>query len=93
MPVRIYRFDDIGDEIANICRNSWDLDEQLWKLHEWVKRNRGRIKGEHIVADIGYSIRKDATGGGHALTKEEMRDYVDFGMDIYFSQYSNFEDP
>jgi hypothetical protein len=87
MPVRIYRFADIRDKVAYICRDSWDLDEQLWKLHEWVKRNKGKLKGDHFVADIGYAMRKDATGGGHALTKKEMLDYVEFGMDIYFSQY------
>jgi hypothetical protein len=92
MPTRIYRTSNIREEVAYVCADNWDLDEQLWKLYEWVKENKSKIEGGNLVADIGYSVREGATGGGHALTKEEMRDYVEFGIDLYFSQYSSLTD-
>ncbi|HEY5916376.1 MAG TPA: hypothetical protein VIU13_03210 [Chryseolinea sp.] len=39
------------------------------------------------VADVGFAIRKDASGGGAVLNSESMKILGDIGMDIYFSEY------
>lgn len=49
------------------------------------------LEPNKYVADIGFDIRKDATGGGGVLNSESMAIMRKIGMDVYFSEYPSIE--
>ncbi|WP_373546791.1 hypothetical protein [Chamaesiphon sp.] len=42
------------------------------------------------VADVGFQIRKDATGGGAVISTEMIQILHDLGMEVYLSEYGDF---
>ncbi len=44
-------------------------------------------KGSY-VADIGFTVREDATGGSAVLNKKMISMLNQVGMEIYFSEYN-----
>lgn len=90
MGISIYKTDDISEEIAYLCDDEWDLPSLLPALVQWAARNEGKIASGRYVADIGFSIEDDATGGGGVLTVEEMKVLISLGIDVYFSEYGQF---
>jgi hypothetical protein len=51
--------------------------------------NKGKtLKPSKYVADIGFNIRKGATGGGGVLNSGSMEIMGMIGMDLYFSEYN-----
>ena len=58
-----------------------------WALEIWLKENRSKIKGGQYVADIGFTLREDASGGGAAISPEMMRAMADLGMSLFLSEY------
>lgn len=45
------------------------------------------LKPDVYVADIGFTPRDDASGGGAALPPEIMRTMTDLGMSLFLSEY------
>eukprot|EP00547_Thalassionema_nitzschioides_P008650 CAMPEP_0194228950 /NCGR_PEP_ID=MMETSP0156-20130528/43638_1 /TAXON_ID=33649 /ORGANISM="Thalassionema nitzschioides, Strain L26-B" /LENGTH=98 /DNA_ID=CAMNT_0038961479 /DNA_START=625 /DNA_END=921 /DNA_ORIENTATION=- len=43
--------------------------------------------GGEYIADIGFSVRRDATGGGGVLSSQAMKFMRELGMDVWFSEY------
>ncbi|MBD2246232.1 hypothetical protein [Nostoc sp. FACHB-888] len=88
MPVHIYN--DEGDDIETISECSpgeWELPTQIGKLEEWLKTNHKVIPKGKYVADIGFKVRKNATGGGAVISAEMIRILDDLGMEVYLSEY------
>lgn len=87
MPINIYEDTDNYKSIDYLCEGIWELPGQVYALEEWLK-NQGRLlpKGSY-VADIGFDIRKDASGGGAALTPEMMKIMGEIGMHLFLSEY------
>ena len=86
MPVNIYNEENY-EKIDLLCKDIWDLPNQIDALEDWL-----RTKGKHItkgnyVADIGFDIRKDASGGGGTLDSESMKIMGEIGMNVYLSEY------
>ncbi len=50
--------------------NLWDLPSQIYELEQWLKANSDRLTKGSYVADIGFTIREDATCGGAVLNKK-----------------------
>lgn len=86
----------LNDE--ELCGDSWDLTAQVIALHDWLragpdlfqKRGGGT---EGWIADIGFSPRQDATGGGPILTSELMQMCLDNRVQIHLSEYAPLEKP
>ena len=53
-----------------------------------MENNKGNAEPDRTVADIGYPIREDASGGGVVLTAESMVLFSKMGIDIYYSEYA-----
>lgn len=50
-----------------LCNDVWDIPNQIETLEKWVKTKGILQPKSSYVADIGFDIRKDATGGGAVL--------------------------
>ena len=87
MPINIYYETKEENRIDWLCDGEWELPEQLYSIEEWIKANKSLMTGEKIIADIGFSVRNNASGGGGILSSKTMRDAGEINMDIYFSEY------
>ncbi|NDV69597.1 hypothetical protein [Dysgonomonas sp. 25] len=85
MPINIYI--DNFERIDYLCEDIWDLPNQIDSLEKWLQTKGVILPKGSYVADIGFDIRKDATGGGAVLSSESMKIMGDIGMDVYFSEY------
>ena len=86
MPINIYNQKNI-EKIAWLCDDDWELPSQIYELEEWLKKNESNIPPGDYVADIGFDIRKDATGGGGVLTIKSMAIMIKLGIELYLSEY------
>ncbi len=86
MPINIYR-EKTSEKIDWLCDDIWDLPSQIEVLQSWLKENKFKLTKDKYVADIGFDIRKDATGGGGVLDSESMKIMGDIGIDLYLSEY------
>lgn len=75
------------DTILYLCHlcNPWLI--QLQVLADWLEENRGRLRKEKKIADLGFCYRKDAAGGGDVLSTELMNLCVEENLDLYLSEY------
>lgn len=88
MPVNIYRVTPEGQErIAWLCDGNWRLPDQAGALEAWLMEHHAALKPDEYVADIGFTLREDASGGGAALPPEMMRAMADLGMSLFLSEY------
>ena len=86
MPISIY----IRESFQNIdilCDEIWDLPSQLDALETWLDNIGMHLEPNDYVADIGFSMRADASGGGGVLSSKAMLILGRIGMDVYFSEY------
>ncbi|MEM1181475.1 MAG: hypothetical protein AAGM22_24235 [Acidobacteriota bacterium] len=92
MPTHIYELtpDDRENETLAFLEgeDDWCLSTQIGWLRRWLREHRELPKGRY-VADIGYSVRKGAYGGGEILTVEMLELLLAVGMEIYFSEYAS----
>jgi hypothetical protein len=90
MPVNIYRVTPKGENnerVAWLCDGNWRLPDQAAALEVWLVENRATLKPDEYVADIGFTLREDALGGGAAIPPEMMRIMADLGMSLFLSEY------
>ena len=74
MPVVVRRIvDDRFKNYTEIAGNSWDLRTQIEALEEWLVVNPNELDpSNQWVADVGFTVRLDATGGGSPITRKRM---------------------
>ncbi|NJL88635.1 MAG: hypothetical protein HC916_01675 [Coleofasciculaceae cyanobacterium SM2_1_6] len=88
MPISIYSNKNHENEpVAWLCDQDWELPSQIDGLEEWLLENEDNLPSGSYVADIGFDIRKDASGGGAALSVQAMAIMVKLGMDLFLSEY------
>jgi hypothetical protein len=89
MPVIIRRI--LGDRFKNhteIAADSWDLRTQIEALEQWLSTNPNALDpSKQWVADVGFTVRLDATGGGPPITRKLMEMCVTSNVEIYLSEY------
>ena len=89
MPIRISN-SDTREEIAWLCDDAWDLPSQIDELDRWLKE-KNELKNHDYIADLGFSPRSDAAGGGAVITTDMMQRMVRLGIDLYLSEYPPLE--
>ena len=89
MPVVIRRIvDDRFKNHTEIAGDSWDLRTQIEALEEWLVANPNELDpSNQWVADVGFTVRLDATGGGPPITRKLMEMCVGSNLEIYLSEY------
>ncbi len=95
MPIKITEYsssvDKKGKELAWLCGDNWRLPDQLEQFENWLSQSKSLEKGVY-AADIAFSPREDAFGGGGVVSKESMAIMVALGMDLYLSEYPADDD-
>jgi hypothetical protein len=92
MPIKIQTDDTARSEVAWLCDDDWSLPSQVLALEAWLAKNNSTFtKGGHI-ADIGFSPRPDAAGGGAAISPQMMRALADLGITLFLSEYPPIQD-
>lgn len=92
MPINIYRVrpDELKNErVAYLCPENWQLSDQAEMLENWLVDYGAELKPADYVADLGFTHRKDALGGGAAISPEAMQIMAELGMWLFLSEYSN----
>jgi hypothetical protein len=92
MPINIYSQEPNRERVAWLCDNNWRLPDQAEELEDWLAKNRTKLKPGRYVADIGFSPREGASGGGAAISPEMMRTMADLGMALFLSEYPGGND-
>jgi len=96
MPINLIDYTNVkegekGEVLDHLCEDKWEMPEQIEALEQWLKNSHGKLKAGNYVADIGYSPREGASGGGAVLTIQAMEVMVKIGMNLYLSEYPPFE--
>ncbi|HOI16932.1 MAG TPA: hypothetical protein PK036_11390 [Geobacteraceae bacterium] len=87
MPITIYRTKQPSENLACLCDNCWELPIQVSELEKWLDKNKNKIPTDDYVADIGFTQRSDASGGGAAISPESMGIMAKAGMWLSLSEY------
>ena len=89
MPVIIRQIvEDRFQNHSDIAARSWDLRTQIEALEEWLEANPEALDpSSRWVADVGFTVRLDATGGGPPITRKLMQMCVSSNLEIYLSEY------
>lgn len=86
MPINIY-IQETFEKVDWLCEGIWDLPTQIDALQTWLDKKGKDLEPSKYVADIGFDIRKDASGGGGVLNSKSMEIMGRIKMDVYFSEY------
>ncbi|BET65457.1 hypothetical protein ASA1KI_03750 [Opitutales bacterium ASA1] len=86
MPVAIYRREPMTD-IAVLCDDVWDLPSQIAELEVWLVTAAEKISPGDYVADVGFKIRRSASGGGASLSPATMKVMAELGITLFLSEY------
>ena len=92
MPIAIYSPSDNEEPNQNIALLSdgeWELPAQIEELEKWLTENHAKIPTGDYIANLGYSPREGASGGGAILNIDTMKIMVNLGMNLYLSEYSD----
>jgi hypothetical protein len=86
MPINIYERDSLT-EIIYLSESHWDLPNQISDLEDWLDKTD--IPAGDYIADIGFDIRTNASGGGAVLTLNTLKRLYELGIEVYLSEYPN----
>jgi hypothetical protein len=86
MPVYIYKN---NKRISECAVEEWELPTQIDELEQWLKTNHQSLPKGKYFADIGFQVRKGATGGGGVISIAMIGMLNDIGMEIYLSEYNS----
>lgn len=86
MPIYI-KSEKSNERLADLAEEVWDLPTQIKELETWLFENPLNLTPSHYVADIGFSIRENACGGGAILSPKAMAIMGNLGIKLYLSEY------
>lgn len=97
MPINLIDYSTVkegekGRSLGGLCDDEWELPAQIEELEKWLVQNHGNLPKGSYVADVGYSPRPGAAGGGAVISTQAMSIMVAIGMELYLSEYPEFED-
>jgi hypothetical protein len=96
MPVSIYIATPQGGasnrRIAKLCADEWALAPQVEALADWLQVNAPTLQPDSYVADIGFSPRERALGGGPVLGPSMLGQMAGVGMSLHLSEYPNINE-
>ncbi|MDK9763255.1 hypothetical protein KI743_14710 [Vibrio sp. D420a] len=86
MPIYI-KTEGKSGTIVTLSNGVWDLPTQVQELESWLFENSSSLPSDDYIADIGFSIRENACGGGAILSPKAMSIMGKLGMKLYLSEY------
>lgn len=91
MPIRIDKYiSDERTEIAWLSDEEFDLALLLSSLTEWLLTNSECLEPGDYCADVGFSARDGAAGGGATLSNGALKIMAKIGMALHLSEYPPF---
>ncbi len=90
MPVVIRKIvkDRFEKNYIDVGTDSWDLRTQIEALEAWMAKNSDQLDpASRWIADVGFTVRLDATGGGPPISRELMKMCVASNLEIWLSEY------
>lgn len=86
----------VGEASENhlkLAEGCWDLRELFKEFEAWALESAPHLDpGDGWIADIGFSPREGANGGGPILSPQIMGVCVENGISIYLSEYDDREE-
>jgi len=73
--------------IAKLSADDWELPSQVKVLEKWLDENSNLLVSGEYRADIGFSMRENACGGGAVLSVKAMTIMSSLGMRLFLSEY------
>ena len=70
-----------------LSKGVWDLPTQIQELESWLFDNSSNLPSSNYIADVGFSMRENACGGGAILSPKAMSIMGSLGMKLYLSEY------
>lgn len=86
MSIYVKRESD-NENIAWIAKGDWELPAQIESLENWLIENKNKLPSSSYIADVGFSMRENACGGGAILTVRAMSIMAKLGIKLYLSEY------
>ena len=86
MPIYI-KYEQSNEKIAHLAIDHWELPTQIKELESWLFENPLDLSPSKYIADVGFSIRENACGGGAILSPEAMAIMGELGIKLYLSEY------
>ncbi|WP_237060859.1 hypothetical protein [Microbulbifer sediminum] len=86
MSIYVKRESD-NENIAWIAKGEWELPAQIESLEKWLINNEEKLPSSSYIADIGFSMRENACGGGAILSVRAMSIMSKLGIKLYLSEY------
>jgi len=86
VPIYI-KLEQSNENIAHLAKDHWDLPVQIEKLESWLFENPLNLSPSKYIADVGFSIRENACGGGAILSPQAMAIMGELGIKLYLSEY------
>ena len=91
MPINIY-IEESTKKVAWLCDDKWELAPQICKLEKWLVEHGKKLPNNSYIADVGFEVRKTASGGGATLNSDSLKIMGEIGMSLYLSEYGNTND-
>jgi len=88
VPIYIYA-EGSKEKLARIAKGVWDLPTQITELEKWLYENPLNLSPANYIADLGFSIRENACGGGAILSPKAMSIMGGLGIKLYLSEYGD----
>ncbi|MBB1390075.1 hypothetical protein ACRN9Z_19315 [Shewanella frigidimarina] len=86
MSIYVKREED-NQHITWIAKGEWELPSQILNLEKWLIENESKLPPSNYIADIGFSMRNNACGGGAILSVRAMAIMAKLGIKLYLSEY------
>ena len=74
-------------EKFHLGKDEWELPKLFKEFENWLSNNVDSIEQGSWIADIGFSPREGACGGGPVISTEIMASCLKIDMAIYLSEY------
>lgn len=88
MPIYI-KIDGSNETLADLAKDVWELPLQIQELEAWLSSTHNNLVPGKYIADIGFSVRENACGGGAILSPEAMFIMGKLGIKLYLSEYGD----
>jgi|688.fasta_scaffold2607578_1 hypothetical protein len=97
MPVTLLNHTDArgserGQDLGSLCDDLWDLPSQIDELEKWLLTDGVKLTPGRYSADIGFSPRPGAAGGGSSLSPNALKIMGEKGISLHFSEYPEISD-
>lgn len=86
MPIYI-KIEQSNEKLAHLAKGHWELPIQIQELESWLLENPLNLTPSTYIADVGFSIRQNACGGGAILSPEAMSIMSNLSIKLYLSEY------